>query len=89
MARAAARPSEPGIFTSRITRSGWWVADQLDGLVPPAGLPHHVVALVQQDLLEIEPDDRFVLGDDHTPGHGSSGQILSGSGTRRVDGMSG
>ena len=70
MARAAARPSEPGILTSRMTRSGWLVADEVDGLVAASGLPHHVVALVQEDLLEIEPDDGLVLGDDHTPGHG-------------------
>ena len=50
---------------------GLVVADQVDGLVAAAGLPHHVVPLVLQDLLEIEPDDGLVLGDDHTPGHGA------------------
>ena len=53
----------PGIFTSRIARSGWCSCDQLHGLVAPAGLTDHLVAGREEDLLQIEPDDRFVFGD--------------------------
>ena len=55
-------------------------ADQVDGLVAAAGLPHHVIPFVQQDLLQIQPDDRLVLGDDHAPGHVTG---PSGSGVDR------
>ena len=77
MSRAAWRPSAPGILTSRITRSGLCVRDQLDGIVAAAGLPYDVVALVEQDLLQIQPDDRLVLGDDHTPAHGVSSLLAT------------
>ena len=69
MARAAARPSEPGIFTSRMTRSGWWSRTRSTASSPRPVSPDHVVPLVLEDLLQIEPDDRLVLGDDHPPGH--------------------
>ena len=45
-------------------------ADQVDDLVTTARLSHHVVALVLEDLFEVEPDDGLVLGNDHAPGHG-------------------
>ena len=52
-----------------MTRSGSVLPDQVHRLVPPAGLAHHVVTLVLEDLLQVEPDDGLILGDDHAPGH--------------------
>ena len=54
----------PGILMSRIARSGLSVADELDGLVAAAGLADDFVALFLEDLLEVEPDDGLVLGED-------------------------
>ncbi len=36
---------------------------ELDRLVASGGLADDLVALLLEELLEIEPDDRFVLGD--------------------------
>ena len=58
-------------------------ADELDGLVAAAGLAHDLVALFLEELLEVEADDRLVLGDDDARGaFGGTGfhsAILSGS----------
>ena len=43
--------------------------DERDGLVTAAGLPDDLVALLLEDLLEVEADDRFVLGDNNADGH--------------------
>ena len=43
---------------------GLELADELDGFVAPAGLADDVVALLLEDLLEVEADDGLVLGDD-------------------------
>ena len=55
------------------------VAHQLDGFVATAGFADDVVALLLEELLEVETDDRLVLGDDHTGGAGG----LSGHGRSR------
>ena len=43
---------------------GLRLADELDGLVAAAGLADDLVALFLEDLLQVEADDRLVLGDD-------------------------
>ena len=43
---------------------GLQLTDELDRLVAPAGLADDVVTLLDEELLEVEADDRFVLGDD-------------------------
>ncbi len=54
------------------------VAHQLDGFVAPAGLADDVIALLLEELLQVEADDRFVFGDHHAgracglSGHGGS-----------------
>jgi hypothetical protein len=42
---------------------------ELHGLVTTPGLPHHLVALLLEGLLEVEADDRLVLGDDDPRRH--------------------
>ena len=64
--RAAERPSRPGILMSRITRSGRSSRTELDRLVAPPGLAHDVVALLFEELLEVEADDGLVLRDHDT-----------------------
>ncbi len=54
---------------------GLLLFDQLHGLVAPAGLTDHFVAGRNEDLLEVEPDDRFVFGD-HDAGQRSHGVTL-------------
>ena len=56
----------PGILMSRMARSGWSVADQLDRLVAAAGLADDLVALFLEGLAQIHPDDGFVFGDHDT-----------------------
>ena len=65
----------PGILMSRMARSGLSVADELDGLVAAAGLADDLVALFLEDLLEVEPDDRLVLGE-----HDADGRSVIGLG---------
>src|SRR5690606_10209858 len=48
---------------------GGELADQLDGFVAPAGLPHDLVALLLEGLLQVEADDGLVFGDDDTGAH--------------------
>ena len=55
---------------SRIARSGFELADELDRVVAAAGLADDLVALFLEDLLEIETDDRLVLGDHDAHGFG-------------------
>ena len=74
----------PGILMSRIDEVGTELADQLDRLVAAAGLADHLVALLLEDLLEVEADDRLVLGDDDTRGWRVSAAIGVG-GDRRAD----
>ena len=76
----------PGIFTSRMARSGWCVLDQLDGLVAAPGLAHDLVALFFEGLLEIEADDGLVFSDHDTDGHRLS---PVGSGRRTREGSAG
>ena len=64
---AAEMPSSMGIFTSRITRSGRCSIGELDRRLPVAGLADDGVALLLQHLLEVEADQRLVLGDHHSP----------------------
>ena len=69
---------------------GLELAHELDRLVAAAGLADDLVALFLEDLLEVEADDRLVLGDDDTDrvGHerpfGSSGWFR----TAQCDGSS-
>ena len=74
MWRAAVRPSRPGILMSRIARSGSQLPDQLDRLVAPARLPDDLVALLLEELLQVEADDGFVFGD-HDSGLRHSGSV--------------
>src|SRR3954447_21672947 len=46
---------------------GTEVADELDGLVAASGLADDLVALLLEELLQVEADDGLVLGD-HDPG---------------------
>jgi hypothetical protein len=41
-------------------------ADELHGLVAAPGLADDLEPLLLEELLEVEPDDRLVLGDDDT-----------------------
>ena len=74
-----ARPC-PGILMSRMARSGSSSRDQLDGLVAAAGLAHDLVALLLEDLLEVEADDGLVLRDDD-----AHGQVVHSFGSRYFD----
>ena len=58
-------PSRRGILTSMITRSGVRLLGQFDGFLTVAGLADDLVALFAQHLGEVQPDERFVLGDEH------------------------
>ena len=49
---------------------GLQLADELDRLVAAAGLADDLVALLLEDLLEVETDDRLVLGDHDAHGLG-------------------
>ena len=49
------------------------VADELDGLVAPAGLADDFVALFFEQLLQVEADDGLVLGD-----HDARGVVFTG-----------
>ena len=62
---------------SRMATSGSCSRDQLDGLVAPAGLAHHLVALLLEGLLEVEADDGLVLGD-HDAGRHRVVPLLAG-----------
>src|SRR5205085_4276180 len=42
---------------------------QGDGLVAPTGLADDLVALLLEDLSQVETDDRLVLGNDDALGH--------------------
>ena len=55
---------EPGHLDVEDHEVGLLLADELDRLVTAPGLAHDVVTLLDEQLLEIEPDDRFVLRDD-------------------------
>ena len=60
---------------------GLVIAHERDGFVAAAGLADDVVALLLEDLLEVETDDRLVLGNDNahvgrpSGGHQGSGRI--------------
>ena len=66
--RAAERPSRPGHLDVEDREVGLELADELDRLVAAAGLADDVVALLLEELLEVEADDRLVLGDDDAGG---------------------
>ena len=55
---------EPGHLDVEDDEVGPQLAHELDGLVAAAGLADDVVALLLEELLEVEADDRLVLGDD-------------------------
>ena len=68
ISRAADEPVEPGHLDVEDGEVGLELADQLDGLVAPAGLAHDLVALLLEGLLEVEADDGLVFGDHcHNP----------------------
>ena len=60
---AAEMPSSTGILTSRMTRSGRRAVSQLHGRLAVAGLGHDLVPLFLQHLLEVQADQRLILGD--------------------------
>src|SRR4029077_18456709 len=62
---------------------GLEVLDELHGLVAAAGLAHDVVALLLEDLLEVEADDGLVLSDHHA--HGQRLALLRSWGYREPD----
>ena len=66
--RAAVSPSMPGILMSRIARSGSSSRTSSIGVVAAAGLADDLVVLFFEDLLEVEADDRLVLGEDDADG---------------------
>ena len=51
---------------SRMARSGRSAVTLLDGGLPVADLRYHRVALFLEHLLEVEADQRFILGDHDT-----------------------
>ena len=58
---------------SRMTRSGRSSSACVDGRLAVGHLGHHVVALLDEHLGEVEPDQRLVLGDEDTAGRWSRG----------------
>ena len=52
---------EMNVAGARLARQA---ADEVDGFVAAPGFADHLVALLLEELLEIEADDRLVLGDD-------------------------
>ena len=69
---------------SRITRSGRSVAHELDGFVAAAGFADDVVALLLEELPEIEADDRLVLGD-HDARSAPDARSAMGAGYARTE----
>ena len=61
---AADSPSRTGIWMSRITRSGTSVRRPVDGLLTVTDLGDDLVPLLLEHLLEVEADERLVLGDE-------------------------
>ncbi len=57
-----------------ITRSGFRLLGQLDGLLPVAGLADDFIALFAQHLGQVEADERLVLGDENTVRLGGVGR---------------
>ena len=53
------------------------LAHELDRVVAAAGLPHDLVVLLLEDLLEVEADDRLVFGEDDAYGLGHRGAPAS------------
>src|SRR5581483_5587188 len=56
-------PVHPGHLDVEDGEVGVEVANQVHGLVAPARLPHHLVALFFEQLLQVEADYGLVLGD--------------------------
>ena len=76
----------PGILMSRIARSGFSSRTSSIAWSPRPVSPDDVVALFLEDLLEVEPDDRLVLGEHDAHGlmgSGSCGALQLGHGGRR------
>ena len=63
------QPVEAGHLDVEDGEVGLEGPDQLDRLVTPPGLPHDLVALLLEGLLQVEADDGLVLGDHDTDGH--------------------
>ena len=64
---AAVRPSMIGILMSRMTRSGSQLLGQPHRGLAVSRLADHVVALLDEHLPEVEPDQGLVLGDENPP----------------------
>src|SRR5205823_2399963 len=64
---------------------GLEVLHQLHGFVAAPGLAHDLVALLLQDLLQVEADDGLVLSDHHA--HGQRLALLRSWGYRERDSM--
>ena len=87
------QPVEAGHLHVEDDQVGNQVAHEVDGLVAAPGLADDLVALLLEQLLQVEADDRFVFGDDDTrsgTGTGGTGRGhrvgLRGLGGVRVSG---
>ena len=65
---AASIPSRRGIRTSRMARSGSWLAGERDRLLAVARLGDHLVAGALEQVAQVEADDRLVFGDQDAHG---------------------